>query len=100
MGRVEALEGEKNSRLNQMRRDYDSRISDWENQRREAECQKLEKMKNGENYQEEWSKEYMSKVGKNREALWQKEAEEKVSKYYDDQIAEAKEEESCENSWF
>lgn len=42
MGKVEALEEEKNSRLNQMRRDYDSRISDWENQRREAERQKLE----------------------------------------------------------
>lgn len=41
----------------------------------------MEKMKNGENYQEEWSKEYMSKVGKNREELWQKEAVEKVSKY-------------------
>lgn len=42
----------------------------------------------------------MSKVGKDREELWEKEAEEKVSKYYDDQIAEAKEEESCENSWY
>ena len=67
MGKVEALEEEKNSRLNQMRRDYDSRISDWENQRRETERQKLEKKENGENYQEEWSKEYMSEVGKNRE---------------------------------
>lgn len=100
MGKVEALEEEKNSRLNQMRRDYDSRISDWEDQRREAERQKLEKKENGENYQEEWSTEYMSKVGKDREELWEKEAEEKVSKYYDDQIAEAKEEESCENSWY
>ena len=77
MGKVETLEEEKSSRLNQMRRDYDSRISDWENQRREAESQKLEKMKNGENYQEEWSKEYMSEVGKNREELWEKEAEKK-----------------------
>lgn len=73
MGKVETLEQEKNSRLNQMRRDYDSRLSEWENQRREAESQKLEKMRNGENYQEEWSKEYMSEVGKNREEAQQQE---------------------------
>lgn len=50
MRKVETLEQAKNNRPNQMRRDYDSRISDWENQRKEAERQKMEKMKYGENY--------------------------------------------------